>query len=72
MCAARDGGANDAKVDTQGCGLCEDVADLGFELGVNSRPAEAEVVLVVLRAQRQETAINVSRAPSGGCRRPRP
>ena len=39
----------DAKVDTQGCGLGENVADLRFELGVKSSAAEAELVLVVLR-----------------------
>jgi hypothetical protein len=43
---SRDGGATDAKVDTQGCGPCEDVADLEFELGVKSSAAEAEMVLI--------------------------
>ena len=41
--------AIDAKVDTQGCGLGENVADLRFELGVKRSAAEAELVLVVLR-----------------------
>ncbi len=41
--------AIDVKVDTQGCGLGEDIADLRFELGVTSSAAEAELVLVVLR-----------------------
>ena len=49
MCACRDRGAIDVEVDTQGCGLGEDVADLRFELGVKSRAAEVEVVLAVLR-----------------------
>ena len=42
----------DVKVDTKGCGLGEDVADLRFELGVDSvesSAAETELVLVVLR-----------------------
>ena len=37
-----------AKVDTQGCGLGEDVAELRFELGVKISAAEAELVLVVV------------------------
>jgi hypothetical protein len=32
---------------TQCSGLCEDVADLRFEVGVKGRAAEAELVLVV-------------------------
>jgi hypothetical protein len=43
-------GRHHVEVDTQGCGLGEDVADLRFELGVKSRGAEAELVLVVLRS----------------------
>jgi hypothetical protein len=39
----------DVKVDTQGCGLGEDVADLRFELGEKSKVVEAELVLVVWR-----------------------
>ena len=49
MCACRDRGAIDVKVDTQGCGLGEDVADLRVELGVKRSAAEAELVQVVLR-----------------------
>jgi hypothetical protein len=33
-------------LDTQGCGLSEDVADLRFEVGVESIAAETELVLV--------------------------
>ncbi len=33
----------DVKVDTQCSGLCEDVADLRFEVGVKGRAAEAEL-----------------------------
>ena len=39
----------DVQVDTKGCVLGEDVADLRFELGVKSSEAKAELVLVVLR-----------------------
>ncbi len=46
VCAREEMGANDAEVDTQGSGLCEDVADLEFELGVESSTAEAEVILI--------------------------
>jgi hypothetical protein len=35
------------KIDTHCFGFREDVADLRFELGVNSSAAEAELVLVV-------------------------
>ncbi len=45
-------GSIDVKVDTRGCGLGEEVADLRFdsmELGVKSSAAEAHLVLVVLR-----------------------
>jgi hypothetical protein len=38
----------DVKVDTQGCGLGEDVSDLRFELGVESSAAETKVFLIVL------------------------
>ena len=41
--------AIDVKVDTEGCGLGEDVANLRFELGVERSAAERELVLVVLR-----------------------
>ncbi len=37
-----DRGVIDVKVDTQGCSLGEDVADLRFELGAESSAAEAE------------------------------
>jgi hypothetical protein len=40
--------AIDVKVDTQGCVLGEDIADLRFELGVTSSAAKVELVLVVL------------------------
>ena len=40
-------GAIDVKVDTQGCDLDEDVADLRFGVGVESSTAETEIVLVV-------------------------
>ena len=36
----------------RGCGLCDDVADLTFELGVKSSAAEAETVLAVAHAPR--------------------
>jgi hypothetical protein len=39
----------EVKVDTSGCGLGEDVADLRVELGVQSSAEEKELVLVVLR-----------------------
>ena len=44
-------GAIDVKVDTQGCGLGENAADLGFELGVKSRETSSasRLVLAVLR-----------------------
>ena len=38
--------AIDVKVDAQGCGLAEGVADLRFELGVKCIVADAELVLV--------------------------
>ena len=41
--------AIDVKVYTHGCALGEDVANLRFELGVESSAAETERVLVVLR-----------------------
>ncbi len=40
-------GSIDVKVDTQGCDLDEDVADLRFEVGGESSAAETELVLVV-------------------------
>ena len=49
VCAREDIGAINIKVYTQGCGLGEDVANLRFELGVESSAAETELVLVVLR-----------------------
>jgi hypothetical protein len=50
VCAREAIGASSMfKVDTQGGGLCEDVTDLRFDLGVKSSAAEAELVLVVLR-----------------------
>ena len=48
MCVAIGAPSGDVKVDIQGCGLGEDVADLRFERGVESNTAEAELVLVVL------------------------
>ena len=43
-CACRDRDAIEVKVDAQGHGLGEDVADLRFELGVKSSAAEGELV----------------------------
>jgi hypothetical protein len=37
----------DVQVDTKGCVLGEDVADLRFELGAESSAAETEPVLVM-------------------------
>ena len=56
--------AIDAKVDTQGCGLGENVADLRFELGVKRSAAEAELVLVVLRMFNSREAAK-NRSPLG-------
>ena len=56
MCACRDRGAIDDKVDTQGRGLGEDVADLSFEQEVKDSAAEAELALVVLRKPKPEAA----------------
>ena len=47
VCTCSGRGAVDVKLDTQCSGLCEDVADLRFELRVKGRAAEAELVLVV-------------------------
>ena len=44
VCACRGRGAIEVKVDAQGRGLGEDVADLRFELGVKSSAAEGELV----------------------------
>ena len=65
-CAREEMGANDAEVDTQGSGLCEDVADLEFELGVKSSTAEAEVILIdfIAHALRSCKKTAVKRAAS--------
>ncbi len=43
-CACKDRDAIEVKVDAQGHGLGEDVADLRFEMGVKSSAAEGELV----------------------------
>ncbi len=49
VCVAIGASSDDVKVDIQDYDLGEDVADLRFELGVESSTTEAELVLVVLR-----------------------
>ena len=41
----REGGGDNIKVETQGCGLGENVADLRFDLGVKRSTVEVELVL---------------------------
>ena len=41
----REGGGHNIKVDTQGCGLGENVADLRFDPGVKRSTVEVELVL---------------------------
>ena len=45
------------KIDTQGCGLGEDVADLRFELGVESSAVETELVVVMYWREKNLTMI---------------
>ncbi len=63
MCAYRDRGAIDIKVDTQGRGLGEDVADLRFEQEVKGSAAEAELGLIVLRMPTPEAAKEADGVP---------
>ena len=46
VCACRGRGAIEVKVDAQGRGLGEDVADLRFELGVKSSAAFVEEIRI--------------------------
>jgi hypothetical protein len=48
VCVVIGASSGDVKVDIQDYDLGEDVADLRFELGVESSTAEAELVMVVL------------------------
>jgi hypothetical protein len=66
VCECRDSGAIDFKVDVLVSGICEDVADLRFELGVKSSAAEAELDLAVCVAHAQLLTLHRSgRFPFG-------
>jgi hypothetical protein len=71
VCTCSGRGAVDFKVDTQCSGLCEDVADLRFEVGVKGRAVEAELVLVVLSMLNSGSCKKNGRFPLGQAQKTR-